>query len=518
MRGASAREPPVICAVCNATLPEESRYCLSCGADMSDPGAERRPFDTVAEIQDLLTGVVAGHYKVGKLLGRGGMGTVFLAEDLTLQREVAIKVLPPRLTSEPKFVARFVQEARNAAKLDHPNIIPIYAVQSANDLHYFAMKYVTGRTIEGLLESGPLPVDECRRILADAASALAHAHHRGVVHRDVKPSNIMIDDSGRVLLTDFGISKALESSTAFTGTGQLVGTPHYMSPEQAKGSKVDGRTDQYSLAVVGYQMLTGQLLFPSGPAHTIIYGHIHETPTTPRVLRPDVPEYLAQALLKALSKDPDQRFATMTEFAAAVQPERATEFGGFVSGPGHTPIPSVVARRTRQRVLIGATAIVAASVVGIALYRSGQFAPPAPLTAPPALVVPAPGVTANTADSVAGRAPATSPQQSAVPPARAAETAKIPPPTPPRAAPVVAPPAAQQPSAAVGWLTVAAEPYGTLSVGGVEVGDTPVVRHALAPGSYAVRVVRDGYKPWSETIVITAGNTVPRRILLEPLP
>jgi hypothetical protein len=509
----------MICVVCKATLPEESRYCLSCGADMSDPSAERRPFDTVAAIQDHLVGAVAGHYKIGKLLGRGGMGTVFLAEDLTLQREVAIKVLPPRLTSEPKFVARFLQEARTSAKLDHPNIIPIYAVQSEGDLHYFAMKYVTGKTIDQLLEDGPLPVEECRRIIADAALALGHAHQRGVVHRDVKPSNIMIENSGRVLLTDFGISKALESATQFTGTGQIVGTPHYMSPEQAKGTKLDGRSDQYSLAVVGYQMLTGRLLFESGAAHTVIYGHIHEPPPSARASRPETPDYVELALMRALAKDPQDRFATMEEFAAAVQPPPSGEQVVATPRPGQRLASSAAGaappRRTALAV-VGALALVALAYGTFRMSRGAATASPQPAATvpsapPPSAPAPDPGAAGRAAAPTGGAAKA--PGQGAAPSARDAKGAAAPPATAVRPA-LGAPTAA----AAVGYLTVDAEPWGTLSIDGVELGETPKVNHALAPGTHTVRVVRDGYKPWSTQVVIEAGNPQKIRHVLEPIP
>jgi len=504
----------MICTVCHATLPDESRFCLSCGADISSPSAERRPMDTVAEVQNLLTGAVAGHYRVDKLLGRGGMGTVFLAEDLTLQREVAIKVLPPRLTTEEKFVARFLHEARTSARLDHPNIIPIYEVQSEGSLHYFAMKYVAGRTLDQLLEAGPLPVDECRRILADASAGLGHAHRRNVVHRDVKPSNIMIDETGRVLLADFGISKALESSTQFTGTGQIVGTPHYMSPEQAKGGvKLDGRSDQYALAVVAFQMLTGRLLFPSAQAHAVIYSHIHEPPPSPRELRPDVPDYLEAAILKALAKDPDARFATMEEFAAAVCPGRLP---AQLSGPSSWPPVGAAAVR-RRRLVVGVAAAAVVAGLGFVAYTAMHRTPPS--VPPPAAVTAQPaagsGATPPAESGAALRsgapaAPATQPRAAPANPApttstRGAETAKASP-RPEARAPAPAPAAAP---AAVGYLTVVTEPYGTLSIDGVDVGDTPVFKRALAPGEHEVRVTRDGYQTWTQHVTITVGNTVP---------
>ena len=204
---------------------------------------------------------------------------VFLANDLMLERQVAIKVLPPDLAHDSKLVPRFHQEAKTAAKLDHPNIIPIYRVESEGGLNYFVMKYISGTSLEDLLDTKePLAVPEIQRILWEAACALGHAHQRGVVHRDVKPANIMFDHDGRVMLTDFGISKALQAATGFTATGMIIGTPHYMAPEQGKGASVDGRADQYSLGVVGYRMITNELPFSGDSVHTIIYKHIYEEP------------------------------------------------------------------------------------------------------------------------------------------------------------------------------------------------------------------------------------------------
>ena len=310
------------CANCNSPVPEDSKFCLECGADLSDPGSGPRTVEKPDELIIRLTRTLEGRYRVAKMVGRGGMGAVFLAQDLTLERPVAIKVLPPEVSHDETLVGRFEREARTAAKLDHPNIIPIFAVESSGDLHYFVMKFVDGESLEQVLASGVLSIEQSQECLWEAARALGHAHTRNVVHRDIKPGNIMFDHDGRVMLADFGISKAMHSSTQYTQTGQVIGTPFYMSPEQAKGQDVDGRSDQYSLAVVGFQMITGRLPFQDQAVHTIIYKHIFEEPPSIRELRPDCPAYVAAALHKALAKEPDGRFPTMDEFAAAVMPHR----------------------------------------------------------------------------------------------------------------------------------------------------------------------------------------------------
>ncbi len=248
------------CVKCHTPLPDSSRFCYACGADQTGGGADGQSSGPIEVLQARLQGLVKGQYEIKRLLGKGGMGAVFLAQDLTLDREVAVKVLPPDFSSDPQVIKRFQQEAKTAAKLDHMNIIPIYRVESEEGLNYFVMKYIAGTSLEDLLESKQeISYDYAQRILWEAACALGHAHSRGVVHRDVKPANIMFDHDGKVMLTDFGISKALQSAGGLTGTGMILGTPHYMAPEQAKGQPVDGRTDQYSLAVVGYRMLTGAL-------------------------------------------------------------------------------------------------------------------------------------------------------------------------------------------------------------------------------------------------------------------
>src|SRR3989442_1564167 len=257
------------------------------------------------------------------MVGKAGMAAVFLANDLTLEREVAIKVLPPDVAQDEQVVRRFQQEAKTAAKLDHPNIIPIYRVESEGGLNYFVMKYISGTSLEDLLEKRqPLAFDHIQRVLWEAACALGHAHQRGVVHRDVKPANIMFDHHGSVMLTDFGISKALQAATGFTATGMIIGTPHYMAPEQAKGQTVDGRADQYSLGIVGYRMLTSELPFSGDSVHTILYKHIFEEVPLAKTRRADVPDFLSSAIARALSKEPEHRFPTMEEFATAVWPEQ----------------------------------------------------------------------------------------------------------------------------------------------------------------------------------------------------
>jgi serine/threonine protein kinase len=210
------------------------------------------------------------------------------------------------------------------------------------------MKYIAGTSLEDVLDQKqPLSIDYVQRVLWEAACALGHAHQRGVVHRDVKPANIMFDHDGRVMLADFGISKALQAASGFTGTGMIIGTPHYMAPEQAKGGVVDGRADQYSLAVVGYRMVTGELPYTGDSVHTILYKHIFEELPRMSGKRAGTPEFLSVAIARALSKEPDQRFPTMEEFATAVWPEQPVAVpkkGATGDRSARRPVPPPVQR------------------------------------------------------------------------------------------------------------------------------------------------------------------------------
>jgi eukaryotic-like serine/threonine-protein kinase len=504
------------CSFCHTPLPGQSRYCMACGADVSDPHGGEAQRAALKELFDSLKVAVEGRYRVTDMLGRGGMGAVFLAEDLRLGRRVALKVLRPELAEDQEFVHRFEREARNAAGLDHPNIVPLYSVEQVGRFHYFTMKYVNGKPLDEVLADEPLPADQARRILTQAAAGLGHAHQRGVIHRDVKPQNLMLDDSGRVLITDFGISKALQAETQYTSTGQMVGTPNYLSPEQAQSLPVDGRSDQYSLACVGYRMVVGHLPLTADSVHALLYKHIHVTPARARDARPGVPDDLSDALERALAKDPAHRFPSMEEFAAAVSGE-----SGAQGMPRRSPPPRLAGRR-RVLALAAAIAALVIGVVGVALWHADQpesadisvtppAAPsaasdtaPAAITVPPPPAPPPPAV----ADTTPNRTAKPS-EPKRRPPARPSKTARAGPPTP---ATMVQPPPGS------GYLTVNSVPYGTVSIDGVEAGDTPVVGRELPPGQHKVRITREGFRPETTTVTITAGNEVRLSRTLVPGP
>ena len=267
---------------------------------------------------DIVQAALEADYEVLQELGRGGMATVYRARERMLDREVAIKVLPFTLAFDDSFVERFLREARTSARLEHPHIIPIYRVGQSGQVTYFVMKLLRGLSLsDRLLERGPLSVDETRRVLVEAASALGYAHSRGVVHRDVKPDNILLDEAGRCIVTDFGIARS-GSDSKLTATGMSVGTPRYMSPEQARAKDVDGRSDLYSLGVVGYECLTGRTPFDGGDAFAILMEHINAPVPQPSLVSPAAWSLYA-VIERLLAKQPEDRFTDADALIAALQ-------------------------------------------------------------------------------------------------------------------------------------------------------------------------------------------------------
>jgi serine/threonine-protein kinase len=268
-------------------------------------------------LHDRVVAAVGDQYLIEGEIGRGGMAAVFRALDLRLHRHVAIKALPPELAFNTDVKTRFLREAQTAAQLSHPNIVPIYTVDERGGVVYFVMALVEGESLAARLARQPrLSVDAVRRILAEVADALDYAHACSVVHRDIKPDNILIDrTTGRAVVTDFGIARAAVGDARLTLTGVAVGTPAYMSPEQAMGDRdVDGRSDQYSLGIVGYQMLVGQTPFKAANTPAMLVKHLSEIPRPVREMRPDVPAELAAAIDRALSKKSEDRWPSAGAF------------------------------------------------------------------------------------------------------------------------------------------------------------------------------------------------------------
>lgn len=275
-------------------------------------------------LRSQLEAATSGRYLVLGELGSGGMATVFLAKDLVLPRNVAIKVLSPALASDQETVTRFRREAKVAAALDHPGIVGVYDVGDDGALAYFVMQHIDGETLAGILAArGPLSVRSVSAVLGSVGRALRHAHGRGIVHRDVKPANLMRENSGRIFVTDFGIAKR-EEFHGLTASGAVFGTPAYMSPEQYNGVPASPASDQYSLGIVAFELLTGRLPFVGGSITEVMAGHLCDVPPDIRSLRGDVPDRMAEAVARMLAKDPRDRFKDVREAAFAMAEPSAT--------------------------------------------------------------------------------------------------------------------------------------------------------------------------------------------------
>ncbi|HYC53219.1 MAG TPA: serine/threonine-protein kinase, partial [Gemmatimonadaceae bacterium] len=296
---------------------------------------------------DVVRSALDPDYEILDELGRGGMAIVYRARERALDREVAIKVLPAMLAMDQDFVERFTHEARTAGKLEHPNIVPIYRVGTSGHVIYFVMKLLTGQSLARVIrERGKLSVGEVRRILIETASALGYAAKRGVVHRDIKPDNILLDAEGRCVITDFGIAKAPGGQQTAAGTS--LGTPKYMSPEHAQGVPLDGRSDMYSLGVVAYQCLTGRTPFEADDPFAILYKHINEPLPRPD-LTSDEEWALYAVIERMLSKKAEDRFQSADDMIVAL--------GGHVSAPTlvSQSLPSLVVAAQPTEIILTPT-------------------------------------------------------------------------------------------------------------------------------------------------------------------
>ena len=269
-------------------------------------------------MDQLLPGQMLGPYRIINQIGQGGMATVYKAYQPSMDRNVAIKVLPSQLADSKEFTQRFQQEARIIARLEHAHILPVFDYGESEGIAYFVMRYLDAGTLKNKMESGHLPLREIDRIFTQLADALGYAHSQGVVHRDLKPANALIDAQGSLFLTDFGIAKILESaSPRLTQTDAIMGTPAYISPEQAQAQKVDQRSDIYSLGIILYEMVTGRVPFTADTPLAVILKHVSDPLPLPSSIKPDIPEAIEQVILKALAKNPNDRYATTGEFISA---------------------------------------------------------------------------------------------------------------------------------------------------------------------------------------------------------
>ena len=337
---------------------------------------------------DNLIGKTLGQYQIIEEIGRGGMAIVYKAYQPSLTRHVAIKVLPQHFSFDHEFVERFVREARGAAVLHHPNIITIHDVSEQDGIHYFVMEYLTGKTLDAVLGDRPMALQRISRIIDQVADALDHAHSQGLIHRDIKPSNIIVDENrnDHVVLMDFGLVRAGQDSK-LTKTGMIVGTPEYMSPEQAQGEEVDYRTDIYSLGVVLYRMLTGTAPFVRSTAAAVLLAHVAYDPPPTSQISPTVPKSVEAVVRKAMSKDCSQRYQSAGQLARdlrvaitgqmpaglkAPSPARGTKPSPVIA---RAPVPKTPPPALKTPPPVASTVQISATAAPVVPRKAGRVSP-----------------------------------------------------------------------------------------------------------------------------------------------
>ena len=515
------------CNSCETPLPDGAAFCPTCGEATptalnqatGEAVAPSGPELDEAAYRRRLQRAIGRGYELGELIGQGGFGVVYSALDIELNREVAVKALRHDVLPTSALFQRFKREARAAAKLRHPHIVPIYAVGEGENIAFMIMPKLLGESLKAFIRrEAPVGIDEAQRILGDAAQALAVAHRAGIVHRDVKPENIFLEgEERRVYLMDFGIAKAVDTDEeGLTGTGMIVGTPSYMSPEQSGGKReIDHRTDIYSLGVVGYQLLTGRLPYRAESLQELIYQQITVTPAPVSELRPEVPAGMAQAIDRCLHGVPDERWVSADDLAAALVDGASTAALG-PKGSWKRPIGALA--------LLAVISTVA--YVGVRAGGNGDETGDGEL--PIAVVSGGAADGASTFDSVgpapdSQAAPGAGEEQPSVPerqvetPPAAAEPARTVqrPAPPPAAEPEPAPAEAPQ---AVGYLTLnPRQGWARVYIDGVQVANAPR-RYDLTPGEHIIMLRKPGYEEWVATVTISAGNPITLSPDLSELP
>jgi len=373
----------VKCPNCGTDNTKDSEFCKKCGTQITK--AEEQPIPTKtleAPKEELTTGsTFAGRYQIIEELGRGGMGRVYKATDTKINEKVALKLIKPEIASDKKTLERFANELKIARKIAHKNVGRMYDINEEKGTHYITMEYVSGQDLKGLIrQTGQLAIGTSISIIKQVCDGLSEAHRTGVTHRDLKPSNIMIDKEGNVRIMDFGIARSLKEK-GITGAGVMIGTPEYMSPEQAEAKEVDQRSDIYSLGVIFYEMVTGRLPFEGDTALSIAMKHKMEIPKDPRELIPQVPEDLSQLILNCLEKDKDSRFQS----AGEIQSELENIEKGIPTTdraiPKRKPITSkeITVTFGLKKLFIPVLAIVAVVIIALILWKvllQKETAPP----------------------------------------------------------------------------------------------------------------------------------------------
>ncbi len=376
MTNATTTEFSRRCRHCGSTLDPASSFCSKCGATADAPGATGDP------LRDSLQTLFGRELEIQNELGRGGMAAVYAAFDPVLQRRVAVKVLLPDMAAETGMATKFLQEARTVASLQHPHVVTVYGVRAGESTQAITMQFVEGRSLDTVIKGKPrLPIPVAGLILAQAASGLQHAHDRGIVHRDVKPANVLLDHDGRAIVSDFGIARR-ETAPRTTATGFVIGTWSYMSPEQRTGQAVNAATDQYAFGVMAFEILTGDLPF-KGTVQEVLHAHMETPPPSLRDRRPEISPSIEALVHRMLAKRPGDRFPSLRDaeraFRALVPDEGGTT--QIIAGYSHVQPATgsvVMAAPTVPKV----TGLVSNSVTAASsapTVRSESPAPPAPV-------------------------------------------------------------------------------------------------------------------------------------------
>lgn len=496
---------PLRCPKCRVgELGPETVECPNCGYSL--PKADTMAIKIGDELEESIRKQLGRDFQVERLLGKGGMSVVYLARELELNRLCAVKVLPLQLSFSADAADRFKREAKIAASLDHPHIVPVHRVGATPAFLWYSMKYVTGQTLAQVLRQTPqLEMEVALSILEQAASALHYAHKRGVIHRDMKPPNIMVDEDGWAMVCDFGVAKAF-GSLPLTQTGSTLGTPSYMSPEQCYGRVLDGRSDQYALGVVAYECLAGRPPFVADSIGEYVRLHCTEPPPPLEEFRPDVAPEVAAAIRRALSKGPEDRFDTVLDFVAGMGgravptlPRASVAVGGVpqetagkVTPETPPPFRSAGRRGWSLRRRIGGYATAGLTLLLFVLALPG-----------PQAESPADSGAAPPAGAAEGRT-------NDVPPATdepAPSGGSAPSTTSPTPAPRTGSDARRQAPLSATRLYISTIPLGDLYIDGRRVGASFIPEGVvLAPGTHTIRVTLDGYEPYEQTVDIAAGQ------------
>jgi TolB-like protein/Tfp pilus assembly protein PilF/predicted Ser/Thr protein kinase len=354
------------CPKCQHENPDDTVYCGKCATPLKSAEEISITKTLIKRPERLQKGsTIGGRYQILEELGRGGMGVVYKAEDTKLKRTVALKLLPPELTHISEVKERFVREAQAAAALDHPNICTVYEFDEADETNFISMAYIEGQSLKKKIESGPLELDEAIRIALQVAEGLQKAHKNGVVHRDIKSSNIMVTEEGQAKIMDFGLAR-MTGGTLITKEGMAMGTIAYMSPEQARGEEVDHRTDIWSLGVVLYEMFGGQLPFKGDQDQAVVYSILNKQPKPITDLRAEIPMSLGQVVAKALEKNPDERYQKVEELLDDLKSISA----GIVPDEIRARLRKAKLRRRKRSVLYAGTAcfLILMTVIALSLF------------------------------------------------------------------------------------------------------------------------------------------------------